>query len=451
MAVAERGTVEAGGAFPVVDAAVEVHSEGGAQAAEARAVAGLETDWVAAGRVAAGRVEAAVEAAAVEARMRDAVREALGGFADDTRMKLLCWRGDVFDVTSSQCGEGKCYPHTEEDAKFFYYDWILDIAMAHPNMWLPIDEGMIVKLQALVAVPAAPAPTPGTTSVAAVSRYNWFGIVSGGKRMPLPSSYVAVVFQPSKLAEAEQRAVAAAAAGKRPRPVDVSDVGATVSSLSCLNAGLAPASAVKTSARAVASASVSATVLTAVVGAPEVRFPQGDKDYCVAFSAASAVHHAGDKKVASEIYSMAAPSLKQPVGVNRVKWVTHECVAKLQRLGWRTSSKPLKNAQRMNKADLLALLSTPDVVTVIQLEDSGGDIRHCVAAYGDWLFDPNKPRAVSLDVDGLDACCLGGATFVKAYAGFQLVRNTDKQAVPKRPVGENDSPNAHVVKKMRNA
>ena len=187
-----------------------------------------------------------------------------------------------------------------------------------------------------------------------------------------------------------------------------------------------------------------------VVGAPEVRFLQGDKDYCVTFSAASAVHHAGDKKVASVIYSMAAPSLKQPVGVNRVKWVTQECVDKLQRLGWRTSSKPLKNVHRMNKVDLLALLGTPDVVTVIQLEDNEGNIRHCVAAYGDWLFDPIKPRAVSLDVDGLDACCLGGATFVKAYAGFQLVRNTDKQAVPKRPVGENDSPNAHVCKTMRN-
>jgi hypothetical protein len=45
-----------------------------------------------------------------------------------------------------------------------------------------------------------------------------------------------------------------------------------------------------------------------------------------------------------------------------------------------------------------------------------------VAACDGWLFDPNKPRAVSLGADGLDACCLGGATFVKAYAGFQLVR-----------------------------
>ena len=76
----------------------------------------------------------------------------------------------------------------------------------------------------------------------------------------------------------------------------------------------------------------------------------------------------------------------------------------------------------MGKTDLLALLGASDIVTMIQLEDGEGNIRHCVAACDGWLFDPNKPRAVSLGADGLDACCLGGATFVKAYAGFQLVR-----------------------------
>jgi len=162
------------------------------------------------------------------------------------------------------------------------------------------------------------------------------------------------------------------------------------------------------------------------------------------------VHYAGDTKAAALIYSMATPSVKQPAGVNRVKWVTNECVAKL-RPGWRTLSKPLKNVQQMGKVDLLALLATPAVVTVVQLEDSEGNIRHCVAACGGWLFDPNKPRALPLDANGLDACCLDDATFVKAYAGFQLVRNLDAQAVPKRSA-ENGSPNASpVAKKARKA
>ena len=318
------------------------------------------------------------------------------------------------------------------------------MATTHPDIWLPIDTGMIVKLQAL-------ATTATATATTAATQYEWIGIVSGGdgKRMPLLSSYVATVFAPAKLREAETRADAAAAAGKqkRPKPVDVSDVGAAGPSTSRRKTGLAPASAVKTTAGVGAFAPASATVATAVVGAPEVRFQQGDKDYCIAYSAASAMHHAGDKKAASVIYQLAAPSLKQPVGVNRVKWVQQECRNQLQP-GW--LSKPLRNVQQMSKVDLLALLATPDVITVIQLEDSGGNIRHCVAAHGDWLFNPNKPCAVPLDASGLDDCCLDDATFVKAYASFQLVRNSDAQAVPKRPLSECGSPNASsVVKKMK--
>ena len=180
---------------------------------------------------------------------------------------------------------------------------------------------------------------------------------------------------------------------ERPTPVDVSDVGAAGSSSSCRNRVLAPASAVKTTAGVgpPPGASASATVATAVVGAPEVRFPQGDKDYCVAYSAVSVVYFQGDRKAAAVIYQLAAPSLKQPVGVNRVKWVKNECA---QRLRPRLCTRKLPNVQQMSKVDLLALLAAPDVVTVIQLEDSNGNIRHCVAAYGGWLFDPNKPCAV---------------------------------------------------------
>ena len=63
-----------------------------------------------------------------------------------------------------------------------------------------------------------------------------------------------------------------------------------------------------------------------------------------------------------------------------------------------------------------------------------------------------RPAFRALDADGLDACCLDDTTFVKAYAGFQLVRNSDAQTVPKRSAGENVSPNAsRVAKKAREA
>jgi hypothetical protein len=83
-------------------------------------------------------------------------------------------------------------------------------------MWLPIDVGMIVKLQAVA----------DATSV--VLQRKWFGIVSGGGRMFLPSSYVVAAFTLAKVDEAQQRADVAAT-NTRPEPVDVSDVGAAVS------------------------------------------------------------------------------------------------------------------------------------------------------------------------------------------------------------------------------
>ena len=98
------------------------------------------------------------------------------------------------------------------------------------------------------------------------------------------------------------------AAGKRAKPVDVTDVGAAEPSSS---PGL------------VVLASASATV---GVGAPEVAFPQGGEDYCVAYAAASAVHHAGDATAAAKIAALAPDSLKQPTGTNRVKWVQTQCL-----------------------------------------------------------------------------------------------------------------------------
>ena len=66
-------------------------------------------------------------------------------------------------------------------------------------------------------------------------------------------------------------------------------------------------------------------------------------------------------------------------------------------------------------------LANPSVVTVVQLRDSAGNIEHCVSIVSGWIFDTNKEHAIKLSKEGLDACCLGGATFAGFQAGFQLI------------------------------
>ena len=71
--------------------------------------------------------------------------------------------------------------------------------------------------------------------------------------------------------------------------------------------------------------------------------PAVRKDFCVAYSAASAVQAAGDRRAAATIYKLAARSLKQPVGVNRVKWVHNQCAQCLQpgsRMAYTQAEKP---------------------------------------------------------------------------------------------------------------
>ena len=264
----------------------------------------------------------------------------------NVQMKLLCWLGIKYQVTASKDGEGEWYPHTEPEAKSLYDDWILKTAKAHPATWLPIDPGMIVKLQAVTS--------PTTTG----SQYDWFGIVSGGGRMPLPKAYIAMVFTSRKVREAEARARTASAAGRRPKPVDVSDVGAAVSPLSD-GPILAP------------------TSTSVVVGAPEVGFLSGGRDYCVAYSLASAVLDAGDAINATKIGALAPDSVKQQTGVDRVGWVQIKCRERVQPV-W--EMRKLRNVQVRDVGAILTLLAADGVVTVIQLEDSGANIRHCVAA-----------------------------------------------------------------------
>ena len=161
---------------------------------------------------------------------------------------------------------------------------------------------------------------------------------------------------------------------------------------------------------------------------PEVGFPQGDEKYCVTYSAASAMLHAGDHMAATKIAALAPGSLQLAAGTNRRAWVQAQCrqVLQLEKPhAWRVLK--LKGPQLLDTEALLEQLAG-DAVSVIQLEDSGGNVCHCVAACGGWLFDTNKSHAVPLDAGGLDRCCLDEATFVKVMAGFRLERAPTKKA-----------------------
>ena len=51
---------------------------------------------------------------------------------------------------------------------------------------------------------------------------------------------------------------------------------------------------------------------------------------------------------------------------------------------------------------------------MVQTRDGQEDKTHVVAIADRWIFDPNATQARPLTRAGLDACCLGGATYHRA-------------------------------------
>ena len=93
------------------------------------------------------------------------------------------------------------------------------------------------------------------------------------------------------------------------------------------------------------------------------------------------------------------------------------------------TTRKVKRAQLLTKEDVLAT-PAPGVVTVYQLRDSTRFINHAVAKSADsdgvgWLSDMNHESYVPLTSEGLDACCIGGATFAGVVKAFTL---TNKEA-----------------------
>ena len=69
---------------------------------------------------------------------------------------------------------------------------------------------------------------------------------------------------------------------------------------------------------------------TLSVGAPLVCWTQAGKEFCIAYSVASAVHHCGDEAAARRIANLAERVLQQPAGTDRVTWLAVECRQQLQ-------------------------------------------------------------------------------------------------------------------------
>ena len=288
---------------------------------------------------------------------------------------------------------------TLQEAGKLYKARFLDIARNNPGVWLPIDPRIFVTLRA---------------EQVAARQFTYRGFLRVAHSYPLPTAYVAFFFSSELLRHCK------ASCGK---PIDCSDAGQA-----------APGGGEESHSAIAASA----------VTRPLVAYPQGDDDYCVSYSLASALHAAGDAAAAADIAALAPQLVGLPAGSNRVECLMHCCNQQLQPQ-WQTLQ--LKSVGQLDASAFLALLHAADdgTVTVFQIKDSCGNVQHCTAAAAGWLLDTNKARALPLSDVGLDACCLGGARFAYVVYGFQLLRGVapgTKRAAP----GAQDAP---VAKKLR--
>lgn len=290
---------------------------------------------------------------------------------------------------------------SSQQASERFKESFLAIARNNEGIWLPIDPHMFLTLRADEEAPR---------------QYTYRGFVQGGHWHSLPNEYVRLFFTTEQLRRCK------ASCGK---PISCSDAGQA-----------APGGGEASDADV-------ATAESAVVG-PPIAYPQHENDYCVAYSAASGLHAAGDADSAASVARLASQIVGLPAGSDRVQWLTHQLVQQL-RPHWET--RKLKSVGQHDAAAFLALLSAAaaaGTVTVFQIQDSAGNVQHCAAAAAGWLFDPNQAHALPLSAAGLDACCLGGARFASVVKGFEMRRGAagTKRAAP-------DGEGAPAAKRLR--
>jgi hypothetical protein len=171
-------------------------------------------------------------------------------------------------------------------------EWILTCAAANPSFWLPVEPRCFIELQAKGA--------------------EWEGILPGGFGRPLPDAYVRACFSEGLLRECQ-------AADRR--PVDCTRVGAAA--VSARRKGSPPSAPVVGGGPGPSTGGGGAFVAgSALVGGS--RFAGCTEDYCVAYALAGALDRLGDAAAADLVASLAADSLAQRAGSNRVKWLKHD-------------------------------------------------------------------------------------------------------------------------------
>jgi hypothetical protein len=63
------------------------------------------------------------------------------------------------------------------------------------------------------------------------------------------------------------------------------------------------------------------------------------------------------------------------------------------------------NSKKKNAATLDLLAVKQDILYLACIWSNDGKEDHCIAVYGDWIFDSNFPKALRLTKDSLDLCC----------------------------------------------
>jgi hypothetical protein len=137
---------------------------------------------------------------------------------------------------------------------------------------------------------------------------------------------------------------------------------------------------------------------------PEVRFmmTDGDGDYCLSYSSASALHHLGDTKLPSLLVQNASTV----EGHERQMEVVREMANKL---GWTTVR--IANLVDVETFNPLTACAEGDVL-ILHLQELDGAADHAVSIVRAdglaWIFDANRAHALQLSAEGLAAISYAG-------------------------------------------
>ena len=132
---------------------------------------------------------------------------------------------------------------------------------------------------------------------------------------------------------------------------------------------------------------------TTIQNAPVMKFRQAEGERtCLSYSFASALHHAGAKQIALEVFCMSNKITEK-----------HNTISYFIDM-FRKTSKPLIFTKLKVRAWNI-LENEENNLVVVLLRGSDGKEDHCVTLFGKWIFDSNFKNALPLTKEYLDLCC----------------------------------------------